>query len=115
MITKSSQIKKLKHGGSYNGIIRNGDIEEELIMNDAKAKLSKKIGKHNIFMSSAGKKVGNQSIIKVNGVSLSSNRRGINVVVLDTGSDKALIYHYDTHANEYELKTARTINFSDQN
>ena len=115
MNTKGSQIKKLKHRGSYIGIIRNGDLEEELIMNDAKAMLSKKIGKHNIFMSSAGNKVGNQSIIKVNGVSLSSNQRGINVVVLDTGSDKALIYHYDTHANEYELKTARTINFSDQN
>ena len=92
-----SDIEKLRYRGSYAAIIMNGNLESEKINNSGKAVLDHNLFGHGIYIKSGRKPFCDRSTIAVNGVPLSLNRRGFNVVVLDLRDNTIERYNFDTH------------------
>lgn len=72
-----------RYRNSYIAIIQNDKVQYEEV-SDEKLEYSGEIGKKNIRIASAGYSVGNSASICVDGVECAVNRRGINIVLLDS-------------------------------
>jgi len=101
---KGGQIENLKYRGSYIAVINDGVLKHEILDNNQKVELTTSVGNYQINMTSAGLFFGNQSLIEINGTSLSPDQRGFNIVIVNPENGKALIYHYDTHGLGLQFK-----------
>ena len=102
--TKGGSLENLKYGGSYIAVINNGRLENELLDNHKFLNLTTGIGNYRINMASAGIYTGNISIIEVNGLSLSPNKGGFNIVIVNPENGKTIIYNYDTFRKNWDYK-----------
>lgn len=91
-----SDIDSLKLQGSYAAVITDGKMMVEKIDNSAKVAFEYTIGSYHANIISSGNHVGNDSIITINGTSLSPNKRGFNVIVLKLDDGSVKQYNYDT-------------------
>lgn len=94
-----SNIDQLKYRGSYASMIINGKLEVEKINNKRKVFIGYELANHKIDVSSAGNKFGSISTIEIDGIPLSLNRRGFNVIVLSLNENKVKRYNFDTYNN----------------
>lgn len=101
---KGGNIGNLGYAGSYIAIINDGVLINEIIDNKKMVTLTTSIDDYHIIIASAGYYVGNLSIIEVNGVSLSPNKGGFNIVIVNPENGKTLIYNYDTFRKNWDYK-----------
>ena len=106
---KGGSLANLKYGGSYIAVINDGVLKNELLDNNNLVKLTTSIGNYRIKIASAGIKSGNLSFIEINGRSLSPNREGFNLVIVNPANGKTLIYHYDTFRKNWDYKLPEKI------
>ncbi len=98
-----SNISQLQLRGSYASMIINGKLEVEKISNDAKVDFKYELMNHKINIISAGMPFGNTSIINIDGISLSLNRRGFNVVILNLNDNTIQKYNFDTYQHNNSM------------
>ena len=91
-----SNIHQLKHRGSYASIITNGKLETEEISNKEKVSFKHEVFNHTINIVSAGFHFGDLSRIDIDGIPLSLNRRGFNVIIMKLNDNKVKRYSFDT-------------------
>ena len=105
MASKGSNLDQLQNQVSYVSVINNGVLENKLIDNSHSLGIKRVIGNYEISLKSWKERTDNNSEISVDGHSLSPNKRGLNVVVLETFSGRVGIYNFDTAVYRYHLKT----------
>jgi len=102
---KGGRIDTLKFRSPYIAVIHDGVLKyERLGERYKKVGLTASIGNYRINMISAGMDSGNKSVIDVNGISLSPDKNGLNIVIINPEYGNALIYHYDTHEKLWDYK-----------
>ena len=101
---KGGSVENLKYGGSYIAVINNGALVNELLSNHNKVVLTTSVGGYRINIASAGIYHGNISIIEINGMSLSPNKGGFNIVIINPETGKTLVYNYDTFRKNWDYK-----------
>ena len=92
-----SNIDQLQYRGSYASMIINGKLEVEKINNNAKVDFEYELFNHKVNIASAGLPFGNTSTIDIDGIPLSPNRRGFNIVIISLNDNKVKRYSFDTH------------------
>ncbi|MGV7221757.1 MAG: DUF6311 domain-containing protein [Nitrospinales bacterium] len=97
-------IEHLRYGGSYIAVINNGSLKKELLDNNKMVTLTTSISDFQINIASAGINVGNLSFIEINGVSVSPNKAGLNIVIINPEDGNTLIYNYDTFSKNWDYK-----------
>ncbi len=92
---------KISYRGSYVAIINKGAVVHEEINNDGPIRLSSKrlrvLGVDKVV--SAGFSFGNRSAIKVGGLNVSRNTRGLNIAILRKGELLSTVT-FDTHLSD---------------
>jgi len=101
---KGGKIEKLKYGGSYIAVINDGVLEKEHLDNNKMVTLATTIDDFNIFIASAGINAGNLSKIEINGTSISPNKGGFNIAIVNPRTGKTIIYNYDTFRKNWDYK-----------
>ncbi|MBV1920620.1 MAG: hypothetical protein KUG73_08045 [Pseudomonadales bacterium] len=94
-------IEKLSYRDSYVALIVDGELIEEKLRSDSYVELGYENGKHDIKFFSAGYHTGDASKIEVNGVDLSPNSRGVNIVSINYDQKQYLTQAFDTYAVVY--------------
>ncbi len=92
-----SNIDELQFRGSYVSMIINGKLEIEKINNNKQVGFEYKLFNHKINVVSSGIMFGNTSIINIDNIPLSTNRRGLNIVILNLNENKVKRYNFDTY------------------
>ena len=94
-------IDELSYRDSYVVLISDGVMIDEALASKNNVELDYKNGMHVIKLFSAGYDVGDSSLISVNGIDISPNQRGVNVVSIDYAKKLFLVQAFDTYGVVY--------------
>lgn len=93
---KGGNLGKLAFRGSYALILDRSGILHESLENESSAVIDLSIANKDIRIFSGGSAFGNRSSIVIDGVDLSTHRRGMNVVVWNRYTGRIRRYCFDT-------------------
>ncbi len=87
---RGGTISSLQYRGSYAAILFDGRVVEDGVSPDADVTLTASLFGNDVRVSSGGASASNRSSITVNGLELSPNARGINLIRLEPGGVSAV-------------------------
>lgn len=104
-------VKELKEGGSYIGVISNNQAVNNIVNNEGDITLNETtsenlkelFGDQSFTIYSAGENFGNESSININGKEYSLNSNGFNIAVFDSNFHHLGSFSFDTHHSDINV------------